>query len=140
MAQYSSSGARFNQNSTGATGGQFDDEDEEDSFSQQNYLPHYHRKQVNYGQADSGLSNGPQAGEFEYQRPETIQVKLSEGYFANERKALVNMVANCRQKFNSMQMFNPAKNQSTKERQENWNENVSFPSFVCEIDDISFSL
>lgn len=61
-----------------------------------------------------------------YAEHETIKVNLDESYFSNERRVLVNLFANCRQKFASMQLFNPAKNQSIKEQQQqSWNENVS---------------
>lgn len=56
---------------------------------------------------------------------ETIHVKLSEGYFSNERKKVVNLLANLRSKFNSMQMFDPAKNKSINEQQQSWKEDVS---------------
>lgn len=60
------------------------------------------------------------------QAHETIEVRLNESYFSNERRALVNLLANCRQKFASLQLFNPVQNQSIKEQQQqSWNENVS---------------
>ena len=54
-----------------------------------------------------------------------IRVKLNEGYFAKEQRSLLNMAANLRQKISSMQMFNPAKNQSINEQQQEWSQKVS---------------
>ena len=133
---YAGGAARFGQGFAGPADGDFDDDDD-DSLShphdriRRNYLQNQHQQ---YSQG-SGINGGGGGGEQQEnsartlngsgQRQETIRVNLNESYFANERRALVNLLANVRQKFNSMQMFNPAKNQSIKEQQEQWNENVS---------------
>lgn len=65
------------------------------------------------------------------QQPETIQVTLNEGYFAAERRQLVNCLANVRQKISSVQMFNPAKNDQAIKRQEEWTEKVSMIVWAC---------
>lgn len=56
---------------------------------------------------------------------EAIHVQLNEGYFSNEKKIVIDFLANVRSKLSSMQMFNPAKNQTVKEQQETWNDKVS---------------
>jgi len=58
-------------------------------------------------------------------QPETIQVTLNEGYFAKERRAIVEVLANVRQKLNSIRPFNPAQNEASKQKHEEWNEKVS---------------
>lgn len=120
-----------------------DDDDDDDSFSspshhrgdkiKRNYISgaaNNHNDTQNTINAAAAAGSSSTSTSNYHQRnniQETIQVKLNESYFANERKAAVNLLANCRQKLNSLQMFNPAKNQSIRERQEmNWNENVSF--------------
>lgn len=60
------------------------------------------------------------------QQPETIRVKLNESYFARERHLLVGLVANARNKVNSMRLFNPIENDAAKQqREDEWSERVS---------------
>lgn len=59
------------------------------------------------------------------QQPETIRVKLNESYFAREKHLLMGLMANARNKVNSMKLFNPVQNESTKQQQEEWSERVS---------------
>lgn len=130
------------QNQRGASGSRlnaeqdFDDDDEDDdSLSSQsnsrdkirrNYIAAPTNNNNNLAANDPASPSSQSHQRNHYQIPETIQVKLNESYFANERRAAVNLLANCRQKLNSLQMFNPAKNQSIREQQEkNWEENVS---------------
>lgn len=142
MAHFSpaNSSSRFGAAAAGAKhqvvgGGNFsDDDDDDDSLSQQqhdrirrsNYLSSQ-QHQASHQQQQQQHQLNQQASNFNSTtRQETIHVKLNESYFANEKKALVNMLANCRQKLNTLQMFNPAKNQSLREQQEQqWNDNVS---------------
>lgn len=56
---------------------------------------------------------------------ETIRVHLNESYFAHERRQLVGLVSDVRQKLNSFRMFNPVKNQEIIEQQQEWSEKVS---------------
>lgn len=60
---------------------------------------------------------------------EAIHVKLNEGYFSNEKKVVVDFLANVRSKLNTVQMFNPAKNNSNLQQQETWNDKVSRITF-----------
>lgn len=96
----------------------YEDDEDEDSFDhskdkiRRNYLHHAHGVNMSF---DANRMGGP----------EPIQVKLNESYFANEKRAIVNLLANARTKLNSMQMFNPAKNQTIKEQQETWSDKVS---------------
>lgn len=138
MAHYNSSAGRYGSGRF-ASGGQaaseedFDDDDD-DSIGhdriRRNYL-HQHHQAANSAnlqqqqQQDATEAAAAAASTGPFRAAETIQVKLNEGYFASERKAVVNLLANCRQKCSSMQMFNPAKNQSIKEQQQQWDENVS---------------
>lgn len=104
-----------------------DYEEDSDSLSQahdqvrRNYLPNLHQVSGNESsraQAQRELSTDAAKS----------QPKLGESYFAKERRALLNVLANGRQKISSLQMFNPAKNQSVKEEQQQWSENVSVSS------------
>lgn len=122
MARYTGNAAGI-----GGSGGQEDyDDEDDDSISQghdrirRNYIHHAHQAHHTNNQDHSnGIGNSAS------QQDTTIHVTLNESYFSSERRALVNLLANIRQKFNSMQMFNPAKNQSIKEQQQQWNEDVS---------------
>lgn len=138
----------YMQNQRGAPGSRHnvdqdydDDDDDDDSFSspshrrgdkiKRNYISgvanDHNDPQNAINSTTAGSSSTSNYNQRNNNIQETIQVKLNESYFANERRAAVNLLANCRQKLNSLQMFNPAKNQSIREQQEmNWNENVSF--------------
>lgn len=59
------------------------------------------------------------------EKSETIRVKLDESYFAKEKAAICNFVANARQRLTSIRMFNPAKNETIRETEQTWNESVS---------------
>lgn len=108
---------------------EFDDED--DSYA--SYGSNFHMQaaagsnqqaaSVNYDhqhQATTFVSGGAAR-----QPAETIQVTLNESYFASERRILLDLFANLRQKLSSTQMFNPAKNETIKQQQQEWNEKVS---------------
>lgn len=137
QANFSAQNQRGETGSRHNVGQDFDDDDEDDDSlsSQFNSRDKIRRNYIaapnNSAETSGNTLNHPgnsssHSNQRNYPIPETIQIKLNESYFANERKAAVNLLANCRQKLNSLQMFNPAKNQSIREQQEkNWNENVS---------------
>lgn len=131
FAGASSSGARQAEDDNDED--EFDDDDD-DSYSQthrgdgirRNYRLHA------YAQPGGSSSGSHQRQTNENYREtnntanqETIRVHLNESYFASERRAVVALLANVRQKVSSLQMFNPVKNQSINEQQEQWNEKVS---------------
>uniref|UniRef100_A0A6G1SP16 Sodium-dependent neutral amino acid transporter SLC6A17 n=1 Tax=Aceria tosichella TaxID=561515 RepID=A0A6G1SP16_9ACAR len=76
-------------------------------------------------QASRHLSN--QSSSCQIPAPETIQVTLNESYFARERRFIVSQLANARQKLNSLQLFNPAQNESLKQQQQQeWSEKEKY--------------
>lgn len=101
------------------------DDDDDDSLSQscpqdrirRNYLGQ--RPGANLASSQAEASLGASA------RPETIEVQLNEGFLSRERRFLYDILANTRSKLSTMQMFNPARNQSMREQQESWDEKVS---------------
>lgn len=100
----------------------FDDDDYYDADEdriRRHYLQH---QRPNSERAQTSTMIGQDSSQ---QPPETIHVKLNESYFAREQRALIDLVANIRQKFQSTQLFNPAKNQSIREQQQQWTEDVS---------------
>lgn len=103
------------------------DEEDEDSFSSSSRPNRHHGDKITR-KYQTGADSSAGSSAF-YQsdgtNQETIRVHLNESYFANERRQLVGLVANVRQKLNTLQMFNPAKNQTINEQQQNWNEKVS---------------
>jgi hypothetical protein len=116
---------------------QDDDEDEEEEY-EDTYEPvdrirrsfRLTSQQSNSSQQQQQYNvAGKQAGQQQsYKLPtvETIQVTLNESYFARERRFIVNQLANARQKLNSIQLFNPAQNESLKQQQQQqWSEKVS---------------
>lgn len=98
-----------------------DEEDEDDEPTSSDSAPHdgIHRSYLQNQQMN------PQAGQNNATRPETIQVQLNEGVFANERRYVHDLLASARSRLAAMQMFNPVKNQSLREQQEQWDEKVS---------------
>lgn len=124
--------ARFSANQEAHFADEDDDDeedDDDDSFTRgdnirrSNYL---HSVGLAAQQSSTGCATNQPRLVSAGAQGETIQVKLNESYFANEKRAVVNLVANCRQKLNSMQMFNPAKNQTFREQQQQQSsENVS---------------
>lgn len=132
--QFSSPFNKSNFNQVTANIGQeddfYDDDDEDDdSFNEGRGVDRIKRNYLHQSASNQQASSaGSQPGV--HQQPEIINVKLDESYFAREKRFLINAMANVRNKLNSVQMFNPAKNQVLKEQQESWSENVSH-SIIC---------
>lgn len=61
---------------------------------------------------------------------DTIHVRLNESYFAKEQTAIYNFLANTRQYLTSLRLFNPAKNENIRQKEETWTESVSFSRLV----------
>lgn len=82
---------------------------------------------------DSAGAGAVGAGPAGRQPAETIRVKLNESYFAKEKHLLIGLMANARNKVNSMRLFNPMQNETAKQQQQEWTERVSWPwsSDIC---------
>lgn len=99
-----------------------EEEEEEESLEGADSVDRIRRSyRIHEQQAAGRQDSAPQANG----QPQAIRVTLNESYFAPERRALVNLLANARQKMNSLRLFNPAQNEASKQRQEQWDEKVS---------------
>lgn len=98
------------------------DDDDDDSISTQIPADKIRR---NY-QLRAGMEQATSSASYQVNgNQETIRVHLNESYFAHERRQLVGLISDVRQKLNSFRLFNPVKNQEIIEQQQQWSEKVS---------------
>lgn len=110
-----------------------EEEDDEDYFGRAQTARHYNAPTA----TANAKFNPSQTAQRQYQnqnqnpnpnqkqQPETIRVKLNESYFAKEKHLLVGLMANARNKVNSIRLFNPIENDAVKQQQDEWSERVS---------------
>lgn len=141
MAHYAAT--RYNYSASGASGQAGDDDDDDEEYSSSSSaaaaaaaaaaataapaatLTNPKTTHVSIDIRDKQLyDDRPQQQQQQHQTASTIHVQLNEGYFARERRILLNFAANVRQKCSSIQMFNPAKNTAMREQQQQWDEKV----------------